>query len=233
MRPAKIVTILVLSVAMTLAASAAWAGLDNPNALDVATSFADSQVPDNGAYLRAEGAVNSAVGAVSATANAGDTVVAISWHLYEPEKVTRSSNKAKLQQKKYGAIDIYTYMYAGTSYVPTGGYTTGPYYPTTTAGTTYITTAGYTTYLYTSAYLLGEVEKCKLKADAKSDKAGSVIEKVTWKVSCNDALATLNVPAGVRTKLEALLGGKDGVIDVEKDKIDIKGQCKDAACLVP
>jgi len=107
-------------------------------------------------------------------------------------------------------------MFSYSSYVPTQYDTNG------------LTTYGYYTPVYTSFYAIGETEKCKGKADVKANNA-----KATWKVSCNNALIALDVPPDVRAKLELLLGGKGGVIDVNKDKINIKGKCKEAECLIP
>jgi hypothetical protein len=223
-------TTLLVTVAVTLTASTAWAGgpvfLDRPDLNDVDTAFTDTKgkttVADyNYAYIYATEQTfggdggNAAFGAISATTTTtgGNSVrCGLSWILFEPDKVNRSKTKNQSKQQKWGGIDFHS-----ASYTPNGSF----------IDSTSITTSS---------------EKCKIKVDTKHDKSTGDVTKATWKADCKGALGVdgLDLSTQRLAKLELIFGktaGKKNVVsnldkaDVGKDKVKIQGQCDGLACL--
>jgi hypothetical protein len=206
----------LVCAAMVLTASTAWAGfgLDRPDLADVDSTFVDTAAKTtvantNFAYIRAEQDTHFAFGYItnSTITTGGDILrVGLSWELFEPDKVSRSETKNNLSQKKWGGIDFFS-----AYYTPFGD----------TTGTPSETTAS--------------SENCKIKADTKHDKVTGDPTKASWKISCKNALGVdgLDLTTGQATRLGLLLGsaaGKKSPVNIEKDKVKIKGQCADAAC---
>jgi hypothetical protein len=218
----------VVPATLALLTTAAWAGhMSRPDLVDIDDSFVDSKnlVTENTAYINVgqpNGSYQSAEGELRGTASAGGVYsqVTVWWDLYEADKVTRKDKDAKLDQKKWLQVGV-------SASLDTGG---------TASDTTF------STYVNGSSATSGgvvttdnnDVEKCKAQVSAKAVKPGgrmASLDSAKWKVDCQGALTAMNLPSPVTLRLVALLDKK--LVDVEKDKIKIKGQCKAATCINP
>jgi hypothetical protein len=208
----RIVKLCIVCAAAALTASSAWAGfLDRPDLSDVDSTFFDTNekttvADSNFAFILATQNVNSAFGYITAsTTTTGGNLIrtGVSWHLFEPDKVSRKNTKNQAQQKKWGGIDFFTTVYSSP-----GGDT--------------ITSDDATT----------SAEKCKIQVNTKNDKVSGDVTQATWKADCKDALGPdgLNLTTAQGLRLDNLLGksaGKKAPLDVEKDKVKIQGQCSE------
>ncbi len=88
-------------------ATDASAGWNNPDLLDVDTTFWDDDDYSNWAFVSHSGDENEANGSIFDYNNQGP--VWLSWELYEADKVTRSDKKGSNSQKSWAAFGVYAY----------------------------------------------------------------------------------------------------------------------------
>ena len=95
---------------LTVFAAPAWAGFDHPDLVDVDATFSSTSpdpVSQNTAAIRQQGSVNQADGELQN--NPASAFAEINWNLYEPDRVSRGSNGAKLSQGSYLQIGFSTW----------------------------------------------------------------------------------------------------------------------------